>query len=58
MLDEYDEIAALEAIRVALTEVGDGTTYVWHRQHGRLSGIVQPTSPSRTRPAGSAGTSC
>ena len=43
-LDENDEIAALEAIRVALTEVGDGDTYVWHRQHGRLAGIVQPTS--------------
>lgn len=42
-LDESDEIAALEAIRVALTEVGDGSTYVWRRQHGRLSGIVQPT---------------
>ena len=42
-LDETDEIAALEAIRVALTEVGDGGTYVWYRQHGRLSGIVQPT---------------
>jgi hypothetical protein len=43
-LDENDEIAALEAIRVALTEVGDGGTYVWHRQHGRLSGMVQPTA--------------
>jgi len=43
-LDENDEIAALEAIRVALTEVGDGATYVWYRQHGRLSGIVQPTA--------------
>jgi hypothetical protein len=42
-LDDNDEIAALEAIRVALTEVGDGGTYVWYRQHGRLSGIVQPT---------------
>jgi hypothetical protein len=42
-LDENDEIAALEAIRVALTEVGDGSTYVWRRQHGRLSGIVRPT---------------
>ena len=44
MLDENDEIAALEAIRVALSEVGDGGTYVWHRTHGRLSGIVQPTA--------------
>jgi hypothetical protein len=43
-LDENDEIAALEAIRVALSEVGDGATYVWHRQHGRLSGMVQPTA--------------
>ena len=44
LLDENDEIAALEAIRVALTEVGDGGTYVWRRMHGRLSGIVQPTA--------------
>jgi surface antigen len=43
-LDENDEIAALEAIRVALTEVGDGGSYVWRRTHGRLSGIVQPTA--------------
>jgi hypothetical protein len=50
-LDENDEIAALEAIRVALTEVGDGGTYVWHRQHGRLSGIVQPTASFKD-PAG------
>jgi len=42
-LDENDEIAALEAIRVALTEVADGNSYVWYRRHGRLSGIVQPT---------------
>ncbi len=42
-LDENDEIAALEAIRVALSEVGDGSTYVWHRRHGRLNGIVRPT---------------
>ena len=37
-LDDNDEIAALEAIRVALTEVGDGATYVWHRNNGCLSG--------------------
>jgi surface antigen len=43
LLDENDEIAALEAVRVALTEVGDGSTYVWHRANGRLSGLVQPT---------------
>jgi surface antigen len=43
-LDESDEIAALEAIRIALTEVGDGSTYVWHRRHGRLGGLVQAIS--------------
>lgn len=43
-LDANDEIAALERIQYALSEVGDGATYVWRRWHGRLSGIVQPTS--------------
>ncbi len=41
--DRNDEAAALEAVQVALTEVGDGSSYVWYRQGGRLSGIVQPT---------------
>jgi len=41
--DESDEIAALAAIGHALREVGDGSSYVWHRHHGRLSGVVQPT---------------
>jgi hypothetical protein len=43
-LDEKDEIAALERIQYALSEVSDGKTYVWRRWHGRLSGIVQPTA--------------
>jgi surface antigen len=43
-LDEKDEIAALERIQFALSEVGDGKTYVWRRWHGRLSGLVQPTA--------------
>lgn len=46
-LDSTDEIAALEAIQIALTEVGDGSTYVWHRTGGRLSGIVRPTTSFR-----------
>lgn len=41
-LDESDEIAALESVQFALTEVADGSSYVWHRSHGRLSGIVKP----------------
>jgi hypothetical protein len=43
-LDDSDEIAALDAIRIALTEVGDGASYVWHRGNGRLSGVIQPTA--------------
>jgi surface antigen len=46
-LDEKDEIAALERIQFALSEVGDGKTYVWRRWHGRLSGLVQPTASFR-----------
>lgn len=43
-LDESDEIAALESVQLALSEVADGSTYVWHRANGRLSGVVQPTA--------------
>lgn len=43
-LDSSDEVAALEAIHLALTEVGDGSSYVWHRRAGRLSGVVKPTT--------------
>lgn len=43
-LDDTDAVATLEAVQMALTEVGDGATYVWHRRHGRLSGAIQPTS--------------
>lgn len=42
-LDDSDEIATLDAIHVALSQVGDGGSYVWHRNHGRLSGVFQPT---------------
>lgn len=38
-----DRIAAMEIIQVALSRVPDGSTYVWHRGHGKLSGIVNPT---------------
>jgi hypothetical protein len=42
MLDESDEMAALESVQFALSEVGDGASYIWHRNNGRLSGMVQP----------------
>ena len=41
-LDESDEIAALESLQYALTEVADGSSYVWHRSNGHLSGVVKP----------------
>lgn len=40
-LDHYDQLAVIQAMHLALTEIGDGASYVWHRSHGRLSGIVQ-----------------
>jgi surface antigen len=43
-LDESDEIAALESVQFALSEVGDGASYIWHRNNGRLSGMVQPVT--------------
>ena len=42
-IDETDAAAALEGIRLALSEVADGGSYVWHRKDGRLSGLAQPT---------------
>ena len=42
-LDAGDEMATLEALQLALSEVGDGSTYVWHRR-GVLSGAVLPTA--------------
>lgn len=41
-LDATDELVALESVHVALSEVADGSSYVWHRSHGRLSGLVRP----------------
>lgn len=46
-LDARDEIAALESVHLALAEVGDGSSYVWHRYHGHLSGVVTPTASFR-----------
>ncbi len=46
-LDDGDEIAALESVQLALSKVGDGASYVWHRSNGRLSGLIQPTSSFR-----------
>jgi surface antigen len=44
VLDQDDEYAALESVQFGLTEVADGASYIWHRAHGKLSGIVKPVS--------------
>lgn len=43
-LDITDEAATLEAIHLALSELGDGASYVWHRRNGRISGVINPTT--------------
>ena len=42
--DDSDAVAALDALDTALSEVGDGGTYVWRRRDGQLSGTARPTS--------------
>lgn len=42
-LTEGDRVAALESVQFALSELGDGASYVWHRGHGKLSGVIRPT---------------
>lgn len=42
-LDESDRVAALETVQYALSELGDGASYVWHRGYGKLSGVIRPT---------------
>ena len=43
-LDAGDEVAALSSVQHGLSATADGSTYIWHRNNGRLSGLVQPTS--------------
>jgi len=43
MLDESDQLAALRSIQFALSNVGDGASYIWQRGNGRLSAVIQPT---------------
>lgn len=46
-LDFSDEIAALDAVQIALTEAADGSTYIWQRHHGRLNGAIRMTGTFR-----------
>ena len=42
-----DDVAALEAVEIALTQASDGATYIWRRGNGRLVGAVKPTNTFR-----------
>ena len=46
-LEPDDPVAVLEAIGFALAEVGDGSTYIWHRIDGPLMGNVRMVSTYR-----------
>lgn len=46
-LDEGDEIAALLSLQHGLNNAADGSKYVWHRNNGRLSGIIHPVDSFR-----------
>lgn len=43
-LDETDLVAALQALHIALSQLGDGATYVWGRRSRSLMGIIKPTA--------------
>lgn len=46
-LDDSDREIALNALQVALTELGDGATLVWRRPSRGLTGIIKPVSAFR-----------
>lgn len=48
-LDFKDEVAALEAVHIALSEVEDSSTYIWNSSSGRVSGMVRLTSSFKDR---------
>jgi hypothetical protein len=46
-LDSGDRDLALNALQVALTELGDGATLVWRRPSRALTGVIKPVSAFR-----------
>lgn len=48
-LDFNDELATLEAVHTALSEVEDRATYIWQAASGRVSGMVELTSSFKDR---------
>ncbi len=46
-LDQSDRAAALQALDLALSELGDGVTLVWQRPERGLVGRIKPVSAFR-----------
>jgi surface antigen len=46
-LDSNDRAVALNALQVALTELGDGASLVWQRPSRELTGVIKPVSAFR-----------
>jgi surface antigen len=46
-LDRSDRVAALQALDLALSELGDGVTLVWQRRERALTGRIKPVSAFR-----------
>ena len=46
-LDRSDRMAALQALELALSELGDGVTLVWQRSARALTGRIKPVSAFR-----------
>jgi len=46
-LEQSDRAVALQALQMALTELGDGVTLVWRRPATKISGRIKPVSAFR-----------
>jgi len=46
-LDRSDRSVALQALHMALNELGDGVTLAWRRPSSRLSGRIKPVAAFR-----------
>jgi surface antigen len=46
-LDRSDRAAAVQALELALSELGDGVTLVWERPERALTGRIKPVSVFR-----------
>lgn len=46
-LDHTDQLIALRALQMALTQVPDGGTFVWRKRSRSLKGLIKPTKAFR-----------